>query len=77
MLYFFLSYARGDEDDLVRQFFNDLSVEVRVRAGLHRDAEVGFIDTRTRAGTVRSLEIADALARCRSFIALLSPRYFL
>lgn len=77
MLYFFLSYARGDEDDLVRQFFNDLSVEVRVRAGLHKDAEVGFIDARMKAGTVWSAELADALSQCRSFIALLSPRYFL
>ena len=77
LLYFFLSYARGDEDDLVRQFFNDLSVEVRVRAGLHRDAEVGFIDARMKAGTVWSAELADALSQCRSFIALLSPRYFL
>ncbi|MFC0527887.1 TIR-like protein FxsC [Phytohabitans kaempferiae] len=77
MLYFFLSYARGDEDDLVRQFYNDLSVEVRVRAGLHKDAEVGFIDSRMKAGTVWSAELADALSQCRSFIALLSPRYFL
>ncbi|GAA4450321.1 hypothetical protein GCM10023170_035840 [Phytohabitans houttuyneae] len=77
MLYFFLSYARGDEDDLVRQFFNDLSVEVRVRAGLHKDAEVGFIDARMKAGTVWSAELAEALSQCRSFIALLSPRYFL
>ncbi|GFJ84756.1 toll/interleukin-1 receptor domain-containing protein [Phytohabitans houttuyneae] len=73
MLYFFLSYARGDEDDLVRQFFNDLSVEVRVRAGLHKDAEVGFIDARMKAGTVWSAELAEALSQCRSFIALLSP----
>ncbi|MGN9912154.1 TIR-like protein FxsC [Phytohabitans sp. LJ34] len=77
MLYFFLSYARGDEDDLVRQFYNDLSVEVRVRAGLHKDAEVGFIDARMKSGTIWSAELADALSQCRSFIALLSPRYFL
>jgi FxsC-like protein len=77
LLYFFISYARGDEDDLVRQFYNDLSVEVRVRAGLHRDAEVGFIDARMKAGTIWSTELADALSQCRSFIALLSPRYFL
>jgi FxsC-like protein len=77
LLYFFLSYARGDEDDLVRQFYNDLSVEVRVRAGLHKDAEVGFIDARMKAGTIWSAELADALSRCRAFVALLSPRYFL
>jgi FxsC-like protein len=77
VLYFFLSYARGDEDDLVRQFYSDLSVEVRVRAGLHRDAEVGFIDARMKAGTRWSDQLADALSECRSFIALMSPRYFL
>ncbi|MGN9911528.1 TIR-like protein FxsC [Phytohabitans sp. LJ34] len=77
MLYFFLSYARGDEDDLVRQFYNDLSVEVRVRAGLHKDAEVGFIDARMKAGTIWAGELVEALAQSRSFVALLSPRYFL
>jgi FxsC-like protein len=77
LLYFFLSYARGDEDDLVRQFYNDLSVEVRVLAGLHKDAEVGFIDASMKAGTIWSAELVDALSQCRSFVALLSPRYFL
>jgi FxsC-like protein len=77
LLYFFLSYARGDEDDLVKQFYDDLSVEVRARAGLHKDAEVGFIDATMRAGTVWSAELAAAISRCRSFVALLSPRYFL
>jgi FxsC-like protein len=77
LLYFFLSYARGDEDDLVRQFYDDLSVEVRVRAGLPANAEVGFVDARIQAGSRWSAELVDALSRCRSFIALLSPRYFL
>jgi FxsC-like protein len=77
LLYFFLSYARGDEDDLVKQFYSDLSVDVRARAGLQKDAEVGFIDARMKAGTVWSAELAEALSQCRSFIALLSPRYFL
>jgi FxsC-like protein len=77
VLYFFLSYAKGDEDDLVRQFFVDLSIEVRLLAGLPKEAEVGFIDASMKIGTPWSRQLVDALARCQCFIALMSPRYFL
>jgi FxsC-like protein len=76
VLYFFISYARGNEDDLVRKFCTDLSIEVRVLAGLPRDAEVGFIDAEMSPGTRWSRRLVDALSTCRSFIALMSPRYF-
>jgi FxsC-like protein len=77
VFYFFVSYARGNEDDLVRKFCADLSIEVRVLAGLPRDAEVGFIDAEMSPGTRWSRRLVDALSTCRSFIALMSPRYFL
>jgi FxsC-like protein len=76
--YFFLSYARSDDDPFVEQFFRDLCAEVRVRAGLASSAEVGFFDTHSIGiGASWSSELVDALARCSSFLALCSPRYFL
>lgn len=78
MLYFFLSYARGDDDPFVQQFFRDLSGEVRAHAGLPADREVGFFDAHSlEVGASWSPRLMEALAGCRSFIALLSPRYFL
>jgi FxsC-like protein len=77
VLYFFLSYARGDEDDLVRQFFSDLSLEVRVRAGLPKTEEVGFVDAQLKVGMRWSSQLVNAISTCRSFVALTSPRYFL
>lgn len=78
MLYFFLSYASGDNDEFVAQFFDDLSKEVRDRAGLSRDVEVGFLDIHSiELGAPWSRRLVSALSTCRSFLALCSPRYFL
>jgi len=75
-LYFFLSYARGDDDTHVHQFFRDLSAEVRVHAGLGAGREVGFLDARSlEVGARWPSRLVDALSRCRSFVALLTPRY--
>jgi FxsC-like protein len=77
-LYFFLSYARGDDDDSVQRFFHDLSAEVRAHAGLAADQEVGFFDVHSlEVGATWSPRLVDALSRCQSFIALVSPRYLL
>jgi FxsC-like protein len=76
--YFFLSYARGDDDQFIQQFFRDLSGEVRSHAGLRADEEVGFVDAHSiELGAVWSTRLMTALSRCRSFIAMCSPRYFL
>ncbi|MEU7869559.1 TIR-like protein FxsC [Dactylosporangium sp. NPDC049140] len=75
--YFFLSYARSDDDPYVEQFFQDLSGEVRVRAGLHSGENVGFFDRNMEMGTIWSKELVDALATCTTFIGLCSPRYIL
>lgn len=78
MLYFFLSYARGDDDVFVQQFYRDLCSEVRSRAGLARDEEVGFVDSHSiEVGAQWPARLVSALSTCRSFIALCSPRYFL
>ncbi|MFY1668876.1 TIR-like protein FxsC [Plantactinospora sp. WMMB334] len=76
MLYFFLSYARGEEDELVQRFFQDLSKEVRLRAGLPGDAVVGFVDRSIQVGERWPRQLSEALSSCRSFLALMSPRYF-
>ncbi|MDG4827861.1 TIR-like protein FxsC [Solwaraspora sp. WMMD1047] len=76
-LYFFLSYARSDDDPYVEQFFRDLCGEVRVRAGLASSEEVGFFDTHSIGiGATWSSELVDALAESGTFVALCSPRYF-
>lgn len=78
MLYFFLSYARGDDDDSVQRFFHDLSKEVRAHAGLAAGEEVGFFDVHSlEVGATWSPRLVEALSRCQSFIALVSPRYLL
>ncbi|WP_341719217.1 TIR-like protein FxsC [Micromonospora sp. FIMYZ51] len=76
MLYFFLSYARGDEDALVQRFYEDLSADVRLIAGLPRDKQVGFVDRTMLVGERWPQRLVDALGSCRSFLALMTPRYF-
>jgi FxsC-like protein len=76
--YFFLSYARGDSDVFIQQFFRDLSSEVRSQAGLRADEEVGFLDIHSiELGASWNSRLTEALATCRAFVALCSPRYFL
>ncbi|MEV6929905.1 TIR-like protein FxsC [Dactylosporangium sp. NPDC051485] len=78
MLYFFLSYARGPDDLFVRRFYNDLCSEVRVHAGLDRDAEVGFLDNHNiEPGQNWPQALINAIAECATFLALYSPAYFL
>ncbi|GIJ40096.1 TIR-like protein FxsC [Micromonospora andamanensis] len=76
MLYFFLSYARGDEDALVQRFYEELSAEVRLIAGLSRDEKVGFVDRTMHVGERWPQRLVEALGSCRSFLALMTPRYF-
>nr|WP_230416267.1 TIR-like protein FxsC [Micromonospora tarapacensis] len=74
-MYFYLSYARGDEDALVQRFYEDLSADVRLVAGLPQDAVVGFVD-RSVPGERWPERLADALSTCRTFVALSTPRYY-
>ncbi|MCM3886460.1 TIR-like protein FxsC [Frankia sp. R82] len=77
--YFFLSCARPDANDnpFMYRFFRDLRHEVRVRSGLPRAEDVGFIDTTSiLPGTDWPKELASALAKCRTFVAICSPTYF-
>jgi FxsC-like protein len=77
-LYFFLSYARSDDDAHVHQLYQDLSAEVRAHAGLRAGENVGFFDVHSlEMGSVWPRRLVAALSRCRTFIALVSPRYLL
>ncbi|GIE84637.1 TIR-like protein FxsC [Actinoplanes regularis] len=75
--YFFLSYARGDDRDSVRTFFNDLSAEVRTYAGLPTTQVVGFLDVEMQVGEEWARTLVSALGNCRTFVALISPRYLI
>lgn len=80
--YFFLSYARtprldrhssADPDFWFHKFYEDLSAEVLQRI---RSSGAGFMDSEIRLGMQWSGELTTALATCRVFVPLYSPRYF-
>ncbi|GLY80351.1 TIR-like protein FxsC [Actinoallomurus iriomotensis] len=79
--YFFLSYARSrfrpddgtDPDRWVTKLFKDLCHDVGVVTGMPTP---GFMDRQIPAGTQWPDHLAEALASCRVFLALLSPAYF-
>ncbi|MFC1443144.1 TIR-like protein FxsC [Streptacidiphilus sp. N1-10] len=83
--FFFLSYAHSPrgagragpvahhwEDRL----FHDLSEAVGELAGLADNEPAGFMDRGLKLGDGWSAEITEALAHCRAFVPLYSPRYF-
>lgn len=77
MNHFFLSYARGDDDEYVQRFYSDLCREIRVHHGLPRGERVGFMDSASiRLGTEWSSELAYALTDCGVFLPLYAPGYF-
>jgi FxsC-like protein len=76
--HFFLSYARGDDDEYVQRFYSDLCREIRVDKGLGRGERVGFLDsTSIRVGSHWSKELVTALTECAVFLPLYAPGYFL
>ncbi|MCK9893018.1 TIR-like protein FxsC [Frankia sp. AgB32] len=77
--YLFLSYARADFNDgpYLKRFFTDLRHEVRTRCGHPSAEEVGFLDTSSiQAGQAWSDELANALGKCRTFVAICSRTFF-
>ncbi|MCF1594579.1 TIR-like protein FxsC [Streptomyces muensis] len=81
--YFFLSYAhipRDDSDDSdpnlwVTRLFSDLCEHIRSMTVVPWGS-AGFMDRSVRAGAVWTSELSDAIATCRVFVPLYSPRYF-
>lgn len=75
--YFFLSYPHTPERSWVEKLFQDLRLEVLERTTLPVNSLVGFMDSSAvPLGGVWREEVARALASCRVFIPLYSPRYF-
>ncbi|TWG02156.1 TIR domain-containing protein [Streptomyces brevispora] len=82
--YFFLSYARtpayggggADPDMWVEPLFRDLCGHVMAMTDLPAGAPAGAIDREIRSGEGWSERLGEALATCRVFVPLFSPRYF-
>src|SRR5215470_12163223 len=84
MPYFFLSYARtpkhdpnarNDPDEWVYRLYSDLCTDILALTSCGPES-AGFMDRETRPGTVWPDRLAEALATCRVFVPLYSPRYF-
>jgi FxsC-like protein len=75
--YFFLAYAHTPEQSWVSKLFRDLSAEVLERTTRPTTVQVGFMDDSgiPLGGDWRE-EVASALATCKVFVPLYSPRYF-
>jgi len=85
---FFLSYARHhrgledksggaeDPDRWTLRFFDDLTFEVAELTTLPRHTRPGFMDREVRVGQEWQRRISEALATCRVFLPLYTPRYF-
>ncbi|EFG06026.1 TIR-like protein FxsC [Streptomyces clavuligerus] len=82
--YFFLSYAHTpryggggpDPDMWVERLFRDLCGHVMAMTDLPAGAPAGFMDREIRSGEGWSERLGEALATCRVFVPLFSPRYF-
>lgn len=74
--YFFLAYAHTPERPWVVRLYRDICTEVFERTTLPAAAKVGFMDDGIPLGGDWKDEVARALATCRVFVPLYSPRYF-
>lgn len=82
--YFFLSYARtpmdedtsGDPNRWVYRLFDHLCEEIFQMTTLRKRSDAGFLDRKMRLGEQWPDEVSKALATCRVFVPLYSPRYF-
>lgn len=71
---FFFSYARLDDDEYLKRFFDDLTASVARKAGVH---EPSFKDLRIiRPGDSWPAELVEALEHSQTLLCLYSPWYF-
>ncbi|GAA4044601.1 TIR-like protein FxsC [Nonomuraea soli] len=82
---FFLSYAhtprvgaeeRGDPNIWVAKLFRDLCDQITLLLDEPIDGSLGFMDKSLESGQNWSQELSVALATCKVFVPLYSPRYF-
>ena len=83
--YFFLSYAHTpkfvdrdetDPDFWAAKFYKDLCDHLFQISALPVGNRIGFMDRELRPGNKWTVQLANALATCRVFVPLYSPRYF-
>jgi len=78
--WFFMSYARADDQPrdaaLVHSFFEDLKAEVAARVTDQSPPIAYFDQENLEPGDPWPNEIADALRNCRTFLAIMTARYF-
>ncbi|GAA0989054.1 hypothetical protein GCM10009555_072150 [Acrocarpospora macrocephala] len=81
--YFFLSYAHTPThvphrraNKWVAKLFSDLCEHILQLTNLTDPAQAGFMDIGLRSGHLWQERLAEALATCRVFVPLYSPRYF-
>jgi FxsC-like protein len=75
--YFFLGYDHTPEYSWVNKLYQDLCAEIMERTRISVAAPVGFMDNNAiRLGADWREEVGTALATCRVFVPLYSPRYF-
>lgn len=72
---FFVSSAAGDDDQYVRQLFEDLRRRVSAASSDH-GAELSYLGTIGNRDAVPSSDMLLRLASSDVFVALTSPRYF-
>jgi FxsC-like protein len=75
--YFYLSYSRDDDIELIENFFRDLSNEVRLRLGLSPQEGIGFFDQKSlKLSDEWDSSLTQALDSSRLLVPLYSPSYF-
>ncbi|GAA4997333.1 TIR-like protein FxsC [Kitasatospora paranensis] len=74
--YFFLSHPDGPGDRAVDRLYQDLCEEVLQLTDLPSAVPPGFLDRSPELDSWSRWQITEALATCRVFVPLYSPRYF-
>ncbi|MEU8930114.1 TIR-like protein FxsC [Streptomyces sp. NPDC048409] len=81
--FFFLSYAHTprfdgslDPDMWVHRLFADLCNHVMEMSDAPAHVPIGFMDREMKFGASWASQLSEAMATCRVFVPLLSPRYF-
>nr|WP_170223404.1 TIR-like protein FxsC [Nonomuraea turkmeniaca] len=70
------STGGGDPNRWVHRLFDSLCTELLQITSLRKGAQAGFLSRHPRAGDEWPDDVARALATCRLFVPLYSPRYF-
>jgi|WetSurMetagenome_2_1015567.scaffolds.fasta_scaffold29925_2 FxsC-like protein len=78
--WFFMSYARADDqqrdEHLIRNFYDDLKAEVAARVA-DQSPPIAYLDqANLLPGDSWPDEIAEGLRNCRTFLAVMTARYF-